>query len=272
MADTSTLHNSYWRQGSVLPRELLSPGVIPSNLDPLARLILISHDCDIVHSSYELEPYVEFLVARPAAERDGSKSNGKNPRSLQLCLDVNGTEQLYEISIHEKYRDDRNVLERGEPDSAYRLSTSNIQRMGLWAGKRYNRPAFPSAFNQRIPPKLKKKFKRALEQYGDQVSGIFIFLAPNTELSEAETYRIIVRIVAPRAAFENDNDEQTLFKLADEMQRTFASCAGIEVEELKLDSEAAFTLEDWKVSKLWDYEFLSDPEEDHHSYLGGAGP
>ena len=46
---------------------------------------------------------------------------------------------------------------------------------------------------------------------------------------------------------------------------------GIEIEELKLDSEAEFSLEDFKSSKVWDYEYLSISEEDDHTYLAGSG-
>lgn len=272
MSAASTLHNSLWRQGAILPRELLSPGVIPSDLDPHAKLILLSHSCDIVQGSYDLEPYVEFFVARPASKLEGTKTKGKNPRSLQLYVEVNGEEKLYEISVHEKCRDQRSILEHGSPEASCRLSQRDIRIMGRWAGKRYSRPALPTAFNNRISCSA-KRFRKALEQYGAEVSGIFIFfLESERELPDNETYRIIVRIVAPRAILEDDREEQTLLTLVAKLQEAFASCSGIEVEELKLDSEAEFSLEDWNTGRFWDWEYLSVSEDDDHTYLAGSGP
>lgn len=245
--------------------------MIPSDLDPHAKLILISHDCDIVQGSYDLEPYVEFFVARPASKLDGAKTRGKNSRCLQLYMVVNGEEKLYEISVHEKHRDQRKILEHRSPEASCCLSQRDIRMMSRWAGKRYSRPALPTAFNNRISGSA-KKFKKALEQYGAEVSGIFIFfLESERELPDNETYRIIVRIVAPRATLEDDREEQTLLTLVAKLKQAFASCSGIEVEEIKLDSDAEFSLEDWSSSKVWDYEYLSVSEDDGHTYLAGSG-
>lgn len=246
--------------------------MIPSDLDPHAKLILLSHDCDIVQGSYDLEPYVEFFVARPASRLDGTKTKGKNPRCLQLHLVVNGEEKLCEISVHEKYRDQRSILEQGSPEASCCLSQRDIRIMGRWAGKRYHRPAFPTAFNSRLSDSAKKKFRKAIQQYGAEVSGIFIFFESDRELPDNETYRIIVRVVAPRSILEDDREEQTLSTLVAKLQEAFASCSGIEVEELKLDSDAEFSLEDWNNSKVWDYEYLSISEEDGHTYSAGSGP
>lgn len=271
MSATSTLHNSLWRQGAILPRELLNPSTIPDDLDPNAKLILVSHDCDIVQRSYDLEPYVEFLVARPATKPDGAKTKGKNPRCLQLPLVLNGEERLYEVSIHEKYRDQRSILERGNPDASCRLSQRDIRTIGRWVGKRYSRPAFPTTFNSRVSGGF-KKFRKALEQYGAEVSGIFIYLESDRELPETEPYRIIVRIVAPRAILEDDREEQTLLKLVAALQAAFGGCPGIEmIEGIKLDSDAEFSLQDWNNTKVWDLEFLSTSEDDNHTYLAGSG-
>lgn len=245
--------------------------MIPSDLDPHAKLILLSHDCDIVQGSYDLEPYVEFFVARPAAKLDGTKTKGKNPRCLQLCVEVNGEKKLYEISIHEKYRDQRSLLEQGSPEASCCLSQRDIRNMGLWAGKRYYRPAFPTAFNNRLSDSAKRKFRKAIEQYGAEVSGIFIFFESERELPDNEPYRIIVRVVAPPTILEDDREVQTLSTLVGKLWEVFALCSGIEVEELNLDSESEFSLEDWKSSKVWDYEYLSISEEDDHTYLAGSG-
>lgn len=270
MAGISNLHNSLWRQGTILARELLAPGILPSDLDPAAKLVIVSHDCDIVHPSYEGEPYVEFFVARPADKSDSRKRRGKNPRRLQFLATNSGAERLYEINVHEKYRVSRKFLEGGAPDIACTISKSEAAIIARWAGKRYNRPSFPSEFDRRLNAMGKEKFARAMEKYGADVSGIFIsFLSQSGGLTEGEPYSIIVRVVAPRAACEDDGRERVLLKFVAELQILFGGCSGIHVEDLRLDSEADFTLEDWKHSTLWDYEFISNADS-QHAYLAGS--
>jgi len=82
----STLLESEWSQGTVVPHDLLPFGTLPTSVPTDAKLIVLSHDCDLVNLSYEAEPFVELFVARPRAaeNRDDLLFNGKNPRKLQF--------------------------------------------------------------------------------------------------------------------------------------------------------------------------------------------
>lgn len=259
MSGTSVLHNTLWRQGSILPRELLDPELLPKGLDPQAKLVLISHSCDIVQPSYEAEPYVELLIAHPATAIDGLKTNGKNPRRLQFPISVGGPESVYEISIHDKIRINRRLLETGTPDASCRISPGNIRRLGTWAGKRYLRAAFPGAFDRRLKSAM-KKLRSSLERHGEHVLGVFLYLNTDLELPETEEYRIIVRVVAEKSAVEDDNEEQRLKTLVAEMNVALGNCTGIDVLDLSFVSETEFTYEDLRNSSKWDFDYLSDAE------------
>jgi hypothetical protein len=153
---------------------------LPTGVGLDARLIVVSHDCDLVHPSYDTEPYVEFVIARPRAvtARDGRFFHGKNPRRLQLWLSIEGEQQLFEISAHEKHRMSKNMLERGRPDARCSLSAAGVQTLARWLSKRYYRPAFPSEFNRRINP-VAKNIEKSMAANGEDVSSIFIaFLGP----------------------------------------------------------------------------------------------
>jgi len=268
---TSNLHNSSWRQGSVLSRELLEPGTLPRDVSPECRLIVISHDCDLVHHSYENEPFVEFFLASPAEKSDGRKRGGKNPRRFQFVAKHKDQEQIYEISVHDKFRVGRKLLEKGAPDLTFRISKSDVNAIARWAGKRYCRPAFATEFDRRLSAVGKEKFERALQKFGTDVSGIFIsFLSESGELPARDEYSIIVTIVAPRDAVVDDDREQDLLKLVAEFRRLFGNCPGIRIEDFRLKSEAEFSLEDWKSSQPWDYEFISEGDPDH-AYVVGPG-
>ena len=270
MAGTSNLHNSLWRQGVVLPRESLVTGTLPSDLDPAAKLVIVSHDCDIVHPSYEGEPYVEFFVAHPVSKSESLKRKGKNPRRLQFLATVNGSPPWYEINVHEKFRASRELLEGKAPDTSCEIPKAVVRDIARWAGKRYNRPSFPTEFDRRISAVGKKKFELTIQKYGDDVSWIFIaFLSATGELPKNEPYHIILRIVAPQEALSDEPRTELLSRLVGELWELFGRCDGIDVEEIKLDGEADFTLEDYRNSTIWDYEFISE-DESGHPYLAGS--
>ena len=115
---------SEWRQGAVLPQELLQGGNLPASVTLDAKLVVLSHDCDIVNDSYIAEPFVEFFVARPRSNdaRDGRMFNGKSPRRLQLIAAQKEGNCLYEIDVYERHRVDRRLLEADARDATIRIS------------------------------------------------------------------------------------------------------------------------------------------------------
>ena len=129
MSPASALLKSEWRQGAILPRELVPDGTLPS-LAAEAKLLVISHDCDVVNSSYDLEPYIEVVVLnpKPDAEQNGILLTGRNPRTLQCFLEASGKESLYEIDIHRKYRIERGVLENGTRDVTLKIPPTSCEK------------------------------------------------------------------------------------------------------------------------------------------------
>ena len=135
MSSESALLESEWRQGTVLPHKLVPEGILPASATIDTKLVVISHDCDLVHASYEAEPYVEFFVARlkPDTARDGRLFNGKNPRRYQFFADDSGARRLYEVDVHEKHSDTaQDFRGRGpRPNNYHQLSRhSELGQMG----------------------------------------------------------------------------------------------------------------------------------------------
>ena len=152
------------------------------------KLLVISHDCDLVNSSYAAEPFLEIFVARPTPPdaRDGSIFKGKSPRRRQFDVEENGGIRLYEIDVHEKYRIDRRVLETGTKDATIRISESDVLRIAKWAARRYHRPSVPTTFVDRIAP-IKAKLSKKLKKEGEDVN---VYAGFNTleELSLSRKY------------------------------------------------------------------------------------
>ena len=137
-----------WRQGSVLATETSQQLPIPFP-QPLADgdfALVISQSCDVVHPSYDLEPTVELLVARAIedAAKDGNLAFGKNPRKIQFQLDEAEGSQLYEISIHDRLRVPRDILDEAPPSDQITLDPDLVDLLARWVAKRYTRAALPT--------------------------------------------------------------------------------------------------------------------------------
>jgi len=233
-AFVASILESEWRQGTVLPHELLPDGTLPASVTSDTKLLVISHDCDLVNGSYAAEPFFEIFVARPKPPdaRDGSIFRGKSPRRLQFDVEENGGSRLYEIDVREKYRIDRRVLETGTKDATIRVNESDVLVIAKWAARRYHRPSFPTAFVDRIAP-IKAKLNKKLKKDGEDVN---VYAGFNTleELPVEETYRIILRVVIPVEVCEDDIREQRANSIVSEMEKLLAVCKGIELEDAKL--------------------------------------
>ncbi len=222
---------------------------------------MISQDCDVVHPSYDAEPFVEYFIARPISARDGRRTRGKSPRFLQFEALIEGEEHIFEISANEKFRTDRRILERGDPDPTLVLTQSQVRMLARWAARRYNRSAFPANFDRRIS-KVREKIERLMKRYGTDITGTFVaFLSSDGELPQEDDYRILVQVVAEKEAFDRNLREQDMLRVKAELTTLLNQCSGIElVETVELRSESEFTLEDYFNSRLWDYEYVSEAD------------
>lgn len=257
----ASILESEWRQGTVLPHALLPDGALPPSVTTDTKLVVISHDCDLVNSCYSAEPCLEVFVARPKlpGERDGGIFKGKNPRRLQFDVEENGETRLYQIDVHEKYRIDRRVLEAGTRDVTITISENNVLLIAKWAARRYHRPSFPTAFVDRIAP-IRAKLSKKLKKDGDDV---ILYAGFNTlnELPVEEAYRIIVCVLIPVEASEDDVREQRANSVVSEIAKLLGRCEGIELEDAKLVSESEITLDELHYLRRWDFDYLSPEEE-----------
>lgn len=228
-----------------------------------AKLLIISHDCDLVNLSYELEPYVEFLVMRPhaAAARNGLLLNSKNPRRLQFEAEELGQLRLYEIDIHEKYRVDRQILENGSPDATIEIKATDVRMAARWAGRRYDRPSFPTAFNNRLTNELKSKLLKKMKKDGEDVVSVLVGAGSWEELDPGTPYRIVLRVLMGPEACEDERRERRGLSVVSEMRALLAKCDGIEVEDADLANTAEMTLNEYSHLLRWDFDFLTPEQE-----------
>jgi hypothetical protein len=250
-----------WRQGSIIGR-----GLIPKATDGLtvskpipenSLLILISQDCDIVHRRYEVEPFIEFLVATriEASGRNKGLQWGKHPRRFQFSFLQQGGEALFEIDINDRYRAPRQILLGGLPEQ--RLDAKLTEAVCRWVAKRYTRAAFPDEFNRRTDA-AKDSLADLFKKQGDLILSIHIRIEPeDTELPEGEDYRILLYAICERHTWEDARSRAAATRLVDQIGIKLAECEGIFVDESVLVPEHRFSLEDLRETDRWDYDYLT---------------
>ena len=199
--DSEALAKLGWRQGSILGPRLaqLAHEYAPAKaIVGEDRLIVTSHDCDIVNSSLEKEPVVEVLRAGIATARkvDKPHSGGRNPRTLQLAFEAGATTTVLHCSVHDRWTIPRDLLLREEPQG--QLADKERRLVAEWLAKRYIRAAFPTAFDRRWRAKL-KAWQKLLERHSEWLQGVYLRLNTLVELSEEAPYRCHVLLAVPRA-------------------------------------------------------------------------
>lgn len=263
MGDATDVKRLGWRQGAVFPPELVSAvaGEICRQCtepEPLnnAWLVVVTQDCDLVHGSFEVEPFVELVIGRPVERADPVKMFGRNPRVLDL-LGLAGEDRVpLRFNVHEKARVSRLALSDHAPCASHAIDEEDVDTITEWLAKRYTRAAFPDGFNERLIP-AHKKIDKLLKKSGELITGIFLALSSWEELSEHDDYKVILRATARVQDLSHPDVEEDLASVVDAVAKTMGGCTGVAVIDAKLVSESSFTLDDMRMMQRWDFDFRS---------------
>jgi len=256
-AGASEIAASEWRQGSIASAALAATvaKLVPMALPPGALLVIASHDCDVANPSFEREPNVEFLVANPIDTIDGSLTAGKSPRQFHLEIETTAGLCPFEIRILERFSVRRNVLLDTEPTEEQRVPKETRMRLAQWLAKRYQRPALPTAFEDRLRP-AKAKIRKILSRKGGPVEGLFLSL-DSRELPNTEVYKLILIGVITLTDDGDVAKRNTAQACIDELAALLNESEGIEVLDSQLKPDSEFTLNDFALLTRWDFDWLS---------------
>ncbi|HMF79430.1 MAG TPA: hypothetical protein VK604_27465 [Bryobacteraceae bacterium] len=257
--DIAELPDRGWRQGTLIPLELLLAGTTFPHRSPLRGdelAILISHDCDIAHKWYSAEPFIEFLIARPISEdKDQGQLTGKHPRLFQLEYPHDPRHKLFGVDINDKHRVFRQLLVGKQPVGA--LDPDVVRLVTSWVAKRYTRPALPDEFNERCRP-ARDKIANLLKKKGQLITNLLLALEPeDEELEEGENYTLMLVACCTRETWEHTSKNIEAIALVSSISDHLRNCKGIDVREPLLRSEHQMTLEDVRELIRWDYDYLS---------------
>ena len=239
--DHERIRENGWRQGRVF--SLDDTATITEQVGTTSRLIVVSHDCDIVHTG-DHEPHIELCLAEHLPEgANGLYRWARHPRRLDLEIAIDDARIGFRLNASDKQLHNRAVLEAYRPDDSALLPEVELTRMIVWLAKRYNRVALPDAFNLRRAA-AEDRVRGILRRDGEFLSGLFIALKPRGEQDEEERYEIHLVGLMRRDNYENI-EQRTRIELAiNQVGAALDACVGIDVVEAEVQSEATFTLHD----------------------------
>ena len=239
--DHERIRDNGWRQGRIF--SLDDTATITEQVGTTSRLIVVSHDCDIVHAG-DHEPHVELCLAEHLPQgANGLYRWARHPRRFDLEIAVDGAQSGFRLNASDKQLHDRALLEAYRPDDSASLSEVELTRLTVWLAKRYNRIALPDTFNNRCVA-AENRVRRILRRDGEFLSGLLIALNPRGEQDDADPYEIHLVGLMRRDNYDNA-EQRTRIELAiTEVGAALDTCAGINVVESEVQSEAAFTLHD----------------------------
>jgi hypothetical protein len=264
--DRKKIQENGWHQGAVCPFHTLSgSSESGDNCKALrqsegALAILVSHDCDIVNGNLTKEPFADWIIARCIEKPGGVYLYGQNSRKLHF--EHNGS--FYEVSACERLSTPRELLEKVSAEPSQALTGPLIKLVAEWVSKRYIRPAYPDAFNERIK-KAKKQLTRALEKDHDHelFRSILIKIEPrDKELLADQTYSVFIAGVMREADYGDAQKRERGQRIIDELEHNLADCEGIEVQECRLRSDEEVRLSWLDYYVPWDFDYLTVQDQE----------
>lgn len=191
-----------WRQGHVLPVDAVKElGLVhPIGLESTC-VVVVSHACDLVNDSLQLEPNVEVIVGcvlnRPI---DGNFSWAKSPRTLHIELTRDGEVVPIELVATFKSLVSKETLAAFVPDTAWSMSGQSLSTLRSWLAVRYNRVAFPDPFVDRLSDsKVKNGLAKLIAPIHKNLSAVYFDVDNGQELdhSDGSAYDLKVVLVYP---------------------------------------------------------------------------
>lgn len=269
--DLTDIKEADWRQGHVLP-EGLAQRIAEKDGRRGEILVLLSQDCDLQNQDIEKEPYAEAIWGRCGEDLSTRPQN--SPRYVVLQVREGDGTSLAEFQVFDKVIFAREMLIGHRPEPGRSISAHERRKLIRMVVKRYDRPAFPDTFNDRLRPACSSKKKREdirklLEVNADVISGVYLRLQPgDVELPLEESYQLAI-VMTQRVADYNKTDERNRAERAAEMIEEVirAKCPGIDLgpeddSSVELLSEDAATLDMLRTYIPWDWDYLSQDEGD----------
>lgn len=203
-----------WTQGSVLPTALRTHvrwSGVSAEVPDDAVIVVISHDCDLLHDSVENEPVIEVVAGSRTVAADSNNFHAKNPRRLNVEVAVSGS-SIELVCLEMRWR---GVIDRqrlvGTRASIAGIRGFALRTLTTWLSRRYERPALPDELIRRLDAKggLSKLRKLLGKAMNGQPLGVFIALRDDQlrqELPPSVPYQLSLVVVLEGVLKAGDED------------------------------------------------------------------
>lgn len=243
-----------WHQGALV--EIPCASLANEKVDP-QRAIVASQDCDIVALT-SIERDVDLLPVVLKDEPEPDLLFGKNPRQLCVALDDGryGT-----IDVRRRLTLAKESLSTIPPLAQSSVSEKDRKVLAKWLAKRYSRPAFPDAFNERLASQRRKLERLSKRDESKTLTAVFMMLDTEEELDSSRDYKVVLWFACRRPDVQIPEQRATLEKYAGDLVAAFESCEGIRVIEFELRTHDEITLADLELMKRFDWDFRSQAQK-----------
>jgi hypothetical protein len=225
-----------------------------------ARLILATHDCDILHQGTH-EPKIDAFVAAPAQRVSALDTKARNARRLHIPIVIDGVIRDYEIKFWSRTVLPRECLKAHAPANEAALG-ANLPIFREWLGKRFDRAAWPDCFNERLKcQRTDREIRAVLTASEHCFRDIFLAIEPDAEelAEDAVPYVVRVAMVMTEANAGRADIVEEAQRCAIALPNVLRACPGIEVEAVETITDTDFTLADLDTYLFWDLTDLSFP-------------
>ena len=263
MTNRDRLIEKGWKQGAILrPASEITAGA-NYDVDDSCLLLVLTQTCDLVHESFDMEPYFEVLCLKPLDKGpDGNYAHGKNSRRLEFIYSIEGIKtNCWSSNAHQRHVIDRKLLLENLEPEYFIADTDLLQIVLKWIAKRYTRIAFPETFVARFVTlrKVENQFKRA----ASLVSNIYIRLLPSfEELKPDIPYGLDLILLLRSENFDNPRFYDETVEISRDIERLLNKCEGLYVEEIEVMSTAEAPVGLINNYLAWDYSYLSNRSDD----------
>jgi hypothetical protein len=251
------LYAAGWRQGCLLKEEDQRNVLIGDpRLTRGARLFLISQSCDVIKTPDEAELTVELIIGRPLRVVEGNFTHNKNSRTLHITAKHLEGDRYYSMVQSDKITIKRSLLASIVPDPEAVLVMSEVRTLAMWLASRYQRAAFPNAFNQRIAAvkKSNRKLRAQANKLSASVSGLYLQLHPDKELEDGVEYSVNL-LALVLAGSESDTTSAEIVEPIEAMVQILEA-SGMEVS-FKIVKENGIAFSFVREYSAWSFDDIS---------------
>ena len=192
--------------------------------------LIVSQNCDISYAGPD-DTVIEYILIQHDIPATQGTQEGRNARLWQFTFD----NTLYSAYAQHFEKIDKQTLEQALQDGAANilgfLDESQVKKLKSWRTFRYNRPAWPDEFINRLG-RSKEKIEKLLIQEAPELRSLLLKLDNYEELDKHHIYKPTIALIYNEDPFalQSDNTYSFAYKTMTLLSR-FHACEGIEVDD-----------------------------------------